>query len=158
MISLSKFTTGVAYFALLFMVESASAAVVRPISGEVFANTGQGFLIVKTAKEFPAGTQVLIRDGSEAVVEYGENCIVPISTGVVQSIATATPCNNFADLGADDRIAEGNYTLHLQESYVSRARVPAQPIDPAFFIAATTGTGAIASIIISVTEDDPVSP
>ncbi|MGI9405294.1 MAG: hypothetical protein ACR2O4_02890 [Hyphomicrobiaceae bacterium] len=144
----AKFVFGCAFCALLLPVVPAAAAVVKPISGDVFVNTGQGFKVVKTAKKFPAGTQVTLPVGAKAAIDYGANCVVPLTPGAVLSIAPNPPCSQSANLPEDDSQVAG-----------LRDELAPPPQDPTIYIiGGLAAAGGIAAVILSNNDSRPASP
>lgn len=80
---------------------SAVAASLTTLSGDVFVNAGSGFRPAATPLDVGPGTQVLVRNGGTALIGYGVDCIVKIDATRVWSVASGAPCaagTRFVDL------------------------------------------------------------
>ena len=88
-------TTGtiVAVAALLLGSVQVFAATVESISGAVFVNKGQGFQAATLGTQVNPGDIVMVRNGGEALVVYGDGCQSHVKSGKTVTVGTSSPCS-----------------------------------------------------------------
>jgi hypothetical protein len=131
-------------------VSAAQAATVSRQSGEVLANSGRGFETIATAKELPAGAQLLVRPGGTALIQYPNGCSLLVGAERIWVIQENAPCEKGRSVDLTGRMSDG----------LSTKDTPAEPEDnrrwiiPGLLIAG----GAATAIILTKDDDDPASP
>ena len=72
------------------------AATVKPVSGDVLINRGNGYEQVRGTSEVKVGATVMARPGGSAQVVYNDKCSLTVRPGQVVTIASEPPCHKTA--------------------------------------------------------------
>lgn len=89
---------------------AASAQQLTGVSGSVLVNNGAGYREASPSAQLSAGTAVMARANSRAVIQYDARCSVPVAPGAVVMVAPFAPCGlegqRATDYRTDDYTAQ----------------------------------------------------
>ena len=69
------------------------AATLVPSAGRVSVNSGAGFRVVTSAVSVKPGDRVMVGQGGQASIQYGQGCSASVKRGSAIAVSPGIPCN-----------------------------------------------------------------
>ena len=74
------------------LATGAQAALVSPVKGTTYVDTGNGYLQINGPVEVAEGATVVVSPDGAAQIAYSDNCVIEVKPTEVQRITAISPC------------------------------------------------------------------